>query len=71
MVENVQQSGVTQLKANRYRLLLEISEDTRISTAADILSATQAAVSRMLANLECNVGVQPCSRQPEGLSLTR
>ncbi len=58
------------LKFNHLRLIVAISEHGRISTAAEILSITQPAASRMLAEIEKILETKICNRHPKGMRLT-
>ena len=58
------------LKLNHLRLIAALAEHGQLSRAAEILSITQPAASRMLAEIETTLGTRLCVRQPRGLELT-
>jgi molybdate transport repressor ModE-like protein len=58
------------LDLRRLRILLEISERGSISAAAEALHYTQPAVSRQVARLEEELGVDLVERTPQGVVLT-
>lgn len=55
------------LKPNQLRLILEIAESGQLQMAAQSIGMTQPAASRMLSEIERQLGVELFSRQPKGL----
>lgn len=55
------------LKPNQLRLILEIAESGQLQMAAQTIGMTQPAASRMLSEIERQLGVELFSRQPKGL----
>jgi DNA-binding transcriptional LysR family regulator len=58
------------LKPNQLRLILEIAESGQLQMAAQVVGMTQPAASRMLAEIEKQLGAELFSRQPKGLVAT-
>ncbi|QQA43403.1 LysR substrate-binding domain-containing protein [Pelagovum pacificum] len=61
---------LSQLRLRHYRLLQAISQYGQLSVAADMLSMTQPAASRMLAEIERLVGEPLFRRHPKGMQAT-
>lgn len=55
------------LKPNQLRLILEIAESGQLQMAAQTIGMTQPAASRMLSEIERQLGVELFTRQPKGL----
>lgn len=62
------QRSLAHLKLNHYRLLNAIAETGQLSLAADTLSLTQPAASRMLSQMEDIVGQPLFLRHPKGMT---
>lgn len=62
--------SIPPLKLGHLRLIAAIAEHGQVSLAADALSITQPAASRMLAEAERMLGTKICERRPRGIELT-
>lgn len=58
------------LKLGHLRMMAALDEHGQVSAAASVLSISQPAASRMIAEIEGIVGAPVCERLPRGISLT-
>lgn len=62
--------GRSGLKLNHLRMILALEEHGQVSAAASVLSISQPAASRMIADMEKLLGASLCERLPRGVTLT-